>query len=55
MNGMTREDLVAAIERDPDYWAGVFMEQDQTIEELNTLVEEYKARVEMLMREGEDH
>lgn len=46
---LTREQITATIEEDPDYWVDFILEQEKTITELNSLIEEFKARIELAM------
>jgi hypothetical protein len=47
---LTKEQITVDIETDPEYWVDFILEQDKTITELNNLIEEFKARLELAMR-----
>lgn len=50
----SHEEVVEGMMADPEGWAELYLQQNQVIHELEGIIEQYKARIEMLLRKPED-
>jgi len=49
MVAQTKEEIAEDMELDPELWAELYLEQREIIKTLSQIVEDYKARLELLL------